>query len=139
MGSDETNRMKDELLEEILADLDPSDAAGHGFLSVPPPEEPATAHDGEDTPDSGEAGHEHMDHTRMHFEMFRRDASGRVVRVDPEKIPRDTSGYDDQGNDPGTGPPTPERAEGKHEHPEHTHGGSDPEEASPKPRRRSNR
>jgi hypothetical protein len=46
--------------------------------------------------------HDHGDHENMAFKMLRLDPDGDVVEV---KINRDTSEYDDEGNDVGTAPP----------------------------------
>jgi len=66
-----------------------------------------------------------MDHRHMVFEMFRLDRdSGEVRKLAPDDIERDTSGYDDEGNDPGiAGPVTPHGGTAR---PVPPHGGAGP-------------
>ena len=74
----------------------------------PPPAEDVPDHD-----------HEH-DHQSMRFSMFKRTPEGDIVEIQAQDIERDTSGYDEEGRDPGYGPDRPAPPEpGEQEHPHH--------------------
>ena len=70
----------------------------------------------EDVPD-----HDHgHDHQSMRFSMFKRTPEGDIVEIQAQDIERDTSGYDEEGRDPGYGPDRPAPPEpGEPEHPHH--------------------
>jgi len=65
------------------------------------------------------------DHQSMRFSMFKRTPEGDIVEIQAQDIERDTSGYDEEGRDPGYGPDRPappepgEHEPGEHEHPHH--------------------
>jgi hypothetical protein len=56
----------------------------------------------------------------MRFSMFKRTPEGDIVEIQAQDIERDTSGYDEEGRDPGYGPDRPAPPEpGEPEHPHH--------------------
>jgi hypothetical protein len=64
-------------------------------------------------------GHGGHDHDAMVFSLFKRTADGGIVEIPAQDIERDTSGYDDEGHDPGRGPERPappEPGNGGHHH-----------------------
>jgi hypothetical protein len=84
---------------------------------------PATAREPEAAgPHTGEHDHRHdhgHDHEAMVFSMFKRTPDGGIVEILPQDIERDTSGYDEDGNDPGQGSAGlagPDRGPGGHDH-----------------------
>jgi hypothetical protein len=101
--SEDMVRLKEELRREILDEISRVDASRFGLLEAPDPVPVIPAegvrfaalhHEESEHHEEGEE-HEHM----HHFTMFRRDAEGNVVAVDPNDIPRDTSGYGPTGDD----------------------------------------
>lgn len=132
MRSEESDRVMRELRDELLSELESVQPDAHGFLDAVRPEELVEA----DHP-TGMPAHDHEsdhDHEKMHFEMFRREPSGKVVAVDLQTLERNRSTYDEDGNDPGAGPPPAERGGGAPEHDQHghahdaghAHGGAEP-------------
>jgi hypothetical protein len=55
--------------------------------------------------------HEGHDHANMVFTLFKRTPDGEIVELQAQDIERDTSGYDDDGHDPGRGPDRPDPGE----------------------------
>jgi Mg-chelatase subunit ChlD len=113
--SDEVSMMEDHPEREAPGPAPADEVADHPFLRVPPPPPRPAA---PSAPEHAAAGHDHLAHEDMHFEMFRLDPSGDVVKVD---IRRDTSGYDEEGNDPGVKRPAPRP--GHEDEPHGGHGG----------------
>lgn len=126
----EIAQLKEELRREILEELSNADISRFGLLTTPDAIPVAKAnvvlpihlshkHDepeNENMQEDGE-GHAHM----HHFTMFRRDAEGNVIEVNPNDIPRDTSGYGPDGNDEQGHHPTESGDQGSSGH-EHDHG-----------------
>jgi hypothetical protein len=83
--------------------------------------------DREPAPAEGDHDHDHgHDHQTMKFSMFKRTPEGNIVEIQAEDIERDTSGYDEEGRDPGYGParpapPDPPAPSDPDEHEHHPH------------------
>jgi hypothetical protein len=89
------------LLDAVTVALSATPVEQPVVRPVGPREQVAAGHDRHGgTSGMGDHGHSH-DHENLAFEMLRLDEEGHVKRVE---ITRDTGGYDENGNDPGTKP-----------------------------------
>jgi tyrosinase len=89
------------LLDSVTVALSATPVEQPVVRPVGPREQVAAGHDRQGgTSGMGDHGHSH-DHENLAFEMLRLDTEGHVKRVE---ITRDTGGYDESGNDPGTKP-----------------------------------
>ena len=121
-------RLKEEIRDEIRRDLlpraRPVDPARIGLLRQPPEAAPVPVLVDAATVVADAGAHDDHDaHSHMPvFPMFQRDESGQIVAVDPETVGRDTSTYDEDGEDRGIVSRQAPPDSGGHEH-EHGSGG----------------